>query len=122
MTVEKLPDYLRTHWPAIRAALLDRAMAPSVVPDPKLLKEGKDHVGAALTVATDQARALGALVEQNRGLDIKDMLALFVAVLGGVSTIILSWRKDLREARNELRKANAEGPQIVLRGCRPTRG
>jgi hypothetical protein len=97
------------------STLLDRAMAPGLAADLKLLKEGKDHVGAALTVATDQARALGALVEQNRGLDPKDMLALFVAILGGVSTIILSWRKDLREARHELEKEKAEGPRIVLR-------
>ena len=40
MTVEKLPDYLRTHWPAIRAALLDGSYRPQPVLRKEIPKPG----------------------------------------------------------------------------------
>jgi RNA-directed DNA polymerase len=40
MTVDKLPGYLRTHWPAIRAALLDGSYRPQPVLRKEIPKPG----------------------------------------------------------------------------------
>jgi retron-type reverse transcriptase len=42
MTVDELPGYLRTHWPEIRAALLDGSYRPQ--PVQQFLREGYDWV------------------------------------------------------------------------------
>jgi len=40
MTVDKLPGYLRTHWPAIRAALLDGSYRPQPILRKEIPKPG----------------------------------------------------------------------------------
>jgi hypothetical protein len=103
-----------TTYMADASTLLDRAMAATPAADPKTLKESKEHIAAALVVLADQGKVLTGLAEEKRGLDRKDMLALFVATLGGVSTLVLSWRKDLREARSEQGKRSQDVQRIVL--------
>lgn len=43
------------------------------------------------------------------------LTASFVAIISTISTILLSWRKDIREARAEIRRLEAESPQIITR-------
>jgi group II intron reverse transcriptase/maturase len=40
MTVEELPDYLRTHWPALRDQMLAGTYQPSLVKEQKIPKSG----------------------------------------------------------------------------------
>src|SRR5262245_29055122 len=89
------------------SSLLEKALSmeaapqksPELAPRNTTLKEAKDMVSAALVVTSDQGRTLSVIAESKSGLEAKDLVAFFVAIAGGISTIILSWRKDIREAR-----------------------
>lgn len=53
--------------------------------------------------------------EKKKKIDVSSILtwtASFVAILATISTILLSWRKDIREARAELRRLEASEPRI----------
>ena len=82
-----------------------------------LVKNVDEYLAAAQVVTNDQKKNLDQIVEKRSNFDVTSgstMLASLVAVLGTLSSIILSWRKDVREAKAELEKLKAQMPKIVI--------
>lgn len=85
---------------------------------PKWLRDASEHVLAAQVVVSDQAKALEELSKKDTGLDLGSMQTALVSIItfvGTLSTVILSWRKDVREAQAELEKIKAQIPKIYLK-------
>jgi len=114
LTRARLQNREISNYLAQSASLLERAVRAGSPPNSEALRESKENLAAALVVANDQSSALAELAKERQGPDRKDMLVLLVAVLGGVSTIILSWRKDLREARSSEGQVKDGDRRIVL--------
>lgn len=92
----------------------DRPGSPT--PMPAWLREANEHIDAALIVTQDQVKSL-ELAKQKSGPDLgstQAFLASIVVIMGTLSTIILSWRKDMREARAELERVKSQTPRIAL--------
>ena len=84
---------------------------------PTWLNEARKHLDATVIVVEDQKNILDQLVEEESGVDVGSVetsLAAFVAVIGTLSTIVLSWRKDVRDSRAELERIEAQKPKIEL--------
>lgn len=98
-----------------RGQLETGSKALTITPD--WLRASSQHINAAIIVLGDQAKSLEQLAKEDSGLDlgsIQTSLASLVVVLGAFSTILLSWRKDMRESRAELESIKSKVPKIVL--------
>ena len=83
---------------------------------PLWLRGVDQNLAAALVLVDDQKKSLDQVADKRAGFDmasIQTLLASVVLVVGTFSTVILSWRKDMREAQAELEKLKTEKPKIV---------
>jgi hypothetical protein len=96
---------------------IDKGALISSATLPKWVEETRNHIAAAIVVANDQAIALNEVAKDKSGPNLGTLntfLASIIAILGTFSTIILSWRKDMRETRQELEKYKSKTPSIVM--------
>jgi len=79
---------------------------------PNWAQNTKELIEAAIGVTEDQSLSLDMIAEGKPGMDINttgSSLASIVAILGTLSTILLSWRKDMRDARKEIERLHTKG-------------
>jgi predicted PurR-regulated permease PerM len=85
--------------------------------EPYWLQNARQTVNGATVVMEDQSEILKQIADKSFGPYIQSLgpfLATIVAIFGTLSTIILSWRKDMREARREINQLKSEPPKIEL--------
>ncbi|QWV99101.1 hypothetical protein KP003_07675 [Geomonas nitrogeniifigens] len=105
------------HLSAARAQL-DVGVSQFPAGSPAWLRDARDHVAYATVKADDQTRLLQVLDKERSSLDrdsIQPLIASLVAIFGTLSTVVLSWRKDMREAKAEIEKARDKEPRIIIR-------
>jgi hypothetical protein len=100
-----------------RKVALDRGNNTKSATLPNMAKSIDEYLAAAQVVANDQKKILDQIVEKRSSFDITssaNVFAAVVAVAGTFSSIVLSWRKDVREAKAELEKLKAQAPKIEI--------
>lgn len=89
-----------------------------IVIQPKISRSQTDDDKQQLEVSSfSSTSGSRANPSKTKRFDIGSVLTLsasFVAIVATISTILLSWRKDIREAKAEIRRLKAEAPKIHI--------
>lgn len=100
-----------------RDILSEAKSNPQSVVIPDLIRTIDEYLSSTQIVASDQKKILEQIAQEDSSIDVGSVstsLASLIAIVGTLSSIILSWRKDVREAKAELEKLKSQTPKIEI--------